>query len=309
MKRQPPNDPGAFPSRVTLELTNKCNLSCTFCPRRYMEKERGFIDTGLAISLIDEMAQHSPVAIVPFFRGESLLHPEWFEILDHAQQQSVGDIQFTTNASLLTPDNIEKVLDLKLSFISFSLDTIDSKLYNESRRGANFDQTMDNVLNFLKRRDESNVSTEVQVSAVETPAHRAGMDAFVEYWKTKADRVRVYVEHSTNGYPGSIDEELPDFQSRQPCHKPFTDMVIYWNGQVACCNHDWTRQVDGSPLGNVTQGGIAAVWNDEPYTDLRQAHLDCLIKDMKPCSGCDHWKMYYMKDGYLGRTYHKQPTL
>lgn len=270
-----------------------------------MEKERGFMDTGLAKLLIDEMMAHSPVSIVPFFRGESLLHPDWFEILQHAQQKSVGDIQFTTNASLLTPENIEKVLDLKLAFISFSLDTVDSELYNSSRLGADYDQTMNNVLEFLKRRDKRCVKTEVQVSAVETPEHRPGMKAFVEYWQTKADRVRVYVEHSTDGFPGSIDEKLPVFESRQPCHKPFTDMVIYWNGQVACCNHDWTRQVDGTPLGDIANDGIAAVWNGEPYKAFRQTHLDCQLDGVKPCSGCDHWKMYYMKDGYLGRTYRK----
>lgn len=264
------------------------------------------MDVELAKALLDEMVEHSPVTVVPFFRGESLLHERWFNILEHARKKSVGDIQFTTNASLLTPENVERILDLELAIISFSLDTVDSALYNSSRRGADFGQTMDNVLYFLKRRDERKVGTEVQVSAVETPEHKSGMSAFVQYWETRADRVRVYVEHSTDGQPGSIDEVMPEFEKRLPCHKLFTDMVIYWNGQVASCNHDWTRMVNGTPLGDVSKDGIALVWQDNPYAELREAHMVGGLTGVTPCEGCDHWKMYYMEDGYLGRTYLKR---
>lgn len=298
-----PDNPGLFPRRVTLELTNHCNLNCTFCPRRFMEKERGYMDTGLAMRLIDEMAEHEPVSLVPFFRGESLLHPAWYEILTHAKSRGVDDIQFTTNASLLSQENTEKILGMGLGFISFSLDTVDRELYNKHRRGADFTTTRDNVLHFIERRDSLGAPTRIQVSAVDTREHHPGMERFVAYWRPRVERVRVYVEHSTNGNPGSIDEALPDFEQRRPCHKLYTDMIVYWNGETAVCNHDWTRLADGRRIGNVEEDGIAAVWRSEPYETLRRAHQDGVYSGLKPCENCDHWKMYYMKAGYLGRTY------
>lgn len=298
-----PESHGAFPARITLELTNRCNLNCTFCPRCYMEKARGDMDLNLAKRLIDEMVSHRPVAMVPFFRGETLLHPHWFDVLEYFQQKEVGDIQFTTNASLLTPDNVERLLDLDLSFISFSLDTVDPVLYNANRRGAKFDTTTDNVLRFLKRRKERGLGTQVQVSSVETEAHKPGMKAFVDYWLPKVDRIRVYTEHSSDGEPGSIGEPLPDFDERLPCHKPFNDMVVYWNGQVASCNHDWTRMVKGSPLGDVSKDGIEGVWNGAHYRSFREAHMGGAMDGVTPCDNCDHWKMYYITEGFLGRTY------
>lgn len=33
---------GKFSHRITLELTNRCNLNCTFCPRRLMGNIRVF---------------------------------------------------------------------------------------------------------------------------------------------------------------------------------------------------------------------------------------------------------------------------
>jgi pyruvate-formate lyase-activating enzyme len=306
MTRPLPGDPGPFPGRVTLELTNRCNLNCSFCPRRYMEKERGFLDFDLACDLVREMAGHAPVTVVPFFRGESLLHPRWYDILKLIQDLNVGEIQFTTNASLLDRENSERVLDLGLSFISFSLDTLDPSLYEATRRGSNFNMVKHNVLEFLNLRDKLGVDTRVQVSAVETPLHRPGMDEFVGFWREHVDRVRVYTEHSSDGHPGSIDGPLPEFERRLPCHKPFTDMVVYWNGRAACCNHDWTRQVDGTPLGDVAESGIAGVWQGEPYARLRASHQCGGLDGVAPCDGCDHWKMYYMDAGYLGRTYEKR---
>lgn len=296
-------DAGLFPARVTLELTNRCNLNCRFCPRTLMERARGDMDTALAMRLLDEMAAHAPVAVVPFFRGESLLHPDWFEILSHAQRLGVGEIQFTSNASLLDAKATERLLDLELPFVSFSLDTVDPALYNQTRRGADFEATRANVLHFLKRRRERGVRTVVQASAVATPAHEPGMQAFVDHWLPLVDRVRVYVEHSVDGRPGSIQAGLAQFSRRLPCRKPFTDMVVYWNGQAALCNHDWTRQVDGAPLGDVSALGIAGVWSSPAYAAVRQAHLDGLLEGVPPCRGCDHWKMYHMENGFLGRLY------
>lgn len=299
-------NPGPFPARVTLELTNRCNLSCRFCPRTLMERARGDMDTALAKRLLEEIAAHAPVAVVPFFRGESLLHPHWFAILAHAKALGAGEIQFTSNASLLDEQATERLLDLELPFVSFSLDTVDPALYNQTRRGADFAATRANVLHFLKRRAERGSQTVVQASAVATPAHEPGMQAFVDYWLPLVDRVRVYVEHSADGQPGSIQAELDEFPRRLPCRKPFTDMVVYWNGQAALCNHDWTRQVDGAPLGDVAELGIAGVWNSPAYAAVRQAHQDGELDAVAPCRGCDHWKMYHMENGFLGRLYENE---
>lgn len=297
---------GLFPRRVTLELTNRCNLRCVFCPRRYMESERGDMDLAVAKRLIDEMADHRPVQLVPFFRGESLLNRNWREILAYAKHKEVGPIQFTTNATLLTPGAAGAILDLELDFISFSMDTVDADLYNSTRKGSDYQKCLGNVLAFLEEKERRKSPTVVQVSAVETEAHRPLMEEFVEFWKPLADRVRVYVEHSADGSPGSIDEPLPEFEERLPCRKLFTDMVIYWNGEAAVCNHDWTRLVNGARIGNTAGEGIAAVWSSVAYKEIRRRHLEGATGGLDPCEGCDHWKMYYMDGGFLGRTYERE---
>jgi sulfatase maturation enzyme AslB (radical SAM superfamily) len=301
--------PGDFPQRITLELTNRCNLNCTFCPRKLMEARRGNMDLELAGRLIEEMAEHRPLQVVPFFRGESLLHPHWVSILSMIKKQNLGEIQFTTNASCFGEREAKQILDLGIDFISFSLDTLDAALYNRLRRGANYTRCLTNVLRFLDLREKDGAATRVQVSAVETDDTREGLKAFINYWRARVDRVRIYVEHSRNGYPGSIDASFPNSSIQKPCRKVFTDMVIYWDGTVGLCNHDWTRPKAGPLLGDLNTSSITEVWKSRSYDGVRTMHLNGDVSGLVPCANCDHWKMYYTPSGFLGKTYYPDVRL
>ncbi|MBN2231196.1 MAG: radical SAM protein [Deltaproteobacteria bacterium] len=300
-------DSGPFPSRVTLELTNRCNLNCTFCPRRLMERHQGDMPNALACRLLDEMADHLPVTLVPFFRGETLLHPDWRKILSYAKKRGIGPVQLTTNAMLLDTKAAAAIVDLEIDFISFSLDTVDPYLYERTRRGSSYATVLTNIRRFLELKARRNRRLPVvQVSAVATREHLPGIDAFVSFWQPLVDRVRVYIEHSGDGRPGSINEPLPAFSQRLPCFKPFTDMVVYWDGMTALCNHDWTR-TPAETLGNASEQSLAAIWQGTRYQEVRQAHRYGEVSDLIPCNHCDHWKMYYLEDGHLGQVYENPP--
>ena len=294
---------GPFPGRITLELTNHCNLNCTFCPRKLMEKHQGYMDKKLAKRLIDEMAVHLPVSLVPFFRGESLLHPDWAEILEYAKSRGVGPIQLTSNGMQLDCEAARKILDLEIDFISFSVDTVDPKIYEQTRRRGQYEKVVRNILQFIELKRELGATLPtIQVSSVATELHQSGMEAFVDFWRPLVNRVRIYIEHSQDGHPGSIAEPLPSFPRRLPCWKPYTDMIVCWDGQVALCNHDWTRD-EKRALGNVSQQSIAEVWNSPAYVKVRQLHKSGEVFSLSPCDRCDHWKMFYLESGYLGEMY------
>lgn len=296
-------DPGLFPRRITLELTNRCNLRCTFCPRRLMGGAQGDMDPAMAKRLLDEMGDHLPVTLVPFFRGESLLHPQWIQILSYAKSKGVGPIQLTTNATLMDQRASQAILDLGIDFLSFSVDTIDPVVYERTRRGAIYEKVLRNILRLVELREKRGLQRpEIQVSAVETVQHQEGMEAFVAFWRDRVDRVRVYVEHSGDGHPGSIARGLPSFARRQPCKKVFEDLVVYWDGEIALCNHDWTR-TPAERIGSVRNGNIGRVWVSRKYADIRKAHLQGDVIGRPPCDRCDHWKMYALPEGFLGRLY------
>jgi hypothetical protein len=71
---------------------------------------------------------------------------------------------------------------------------------------------------------------------------------------------------------------------------------------VAACNHDWYRQ---PPLGDLTRQEVAEVWQGPAYQDLRRQHLDPARLSDPTCLHCDHWKMYYLQEPYIGDLYTK----
>ena len=284
-----------FPKRITLELTNFCNFNCVFCPRRFMEKETGFMDVALARKLMAEMQRWSQkyesVAVVPFFRGESLTHPKWDVLLAALHEFGLGPVQLATNASLLTEDRARRLLEIGVDTLSFSMDTLDPDVYH-SLRGSDYKTSLGNVLRFLEMRAAHSGPGGcriVQVSAVQTEKNRDDMSTFVDFWRVRADRVRIYPEHSADGNPGSLPGEVAD-EPRKPCHKVLEDMVIYWNGEVALCNHDWTRIVTGQHIGTVREAGIASVWQSPAYETIREAHRTGNLTGITPCDHCAHWR-------------------
>ena len=281
-----------FPKRITLEFTNHCNLRCVFCPRRFMEKETGFLDVTLARNLMAEMRNHAPVTVVPFFRGESLTHPKWDVLLASLHEFGLGPIQMATNASLLTEERALRLLEIGVDTLSFSLDTLNPELYRRLR-GCDYAVSLANVLRFLDLRaahkGPGGCGT-VQVSAVQTADNAHEMDSFIAYWREKADRVRIYPQHSADGNPGSLAGYTPSDELRTVCPKVNQDMVIYWNGDVALCNHDWTRRVTGQHIGSVCKASIQEIWLSPPYRAIREAHSTGRLEGISPCEHCQYWR-------------------
>ncbi len=284
-----------FPERVTLELSDRCNLTCPMCPRE-MRHGDGLMAWDLYERLAREVARHPGTALVPFFRGESLMHPRFLDALRLAKSLGISPVQLSTNATLLTPEISEILISLPLDFVSFSLDAFSPAAYEQQRRGADYTGVMAHVEDFLRiRAREGGRLPEVQVSAVETALTAPEMEAFAAYWKPRVDRVRIYPQHSQDGAFGS----LPDpHGARRACGKPVTDLVVTCDGQAALCCHDWARRV---PLGDLNLSTLEEVWRGAPYHAVRMSHHEGRWDADPSCAGCDQWAQYWNPEGVVGR--------
>lgn len=283
----------AFPKRITIEISSLCNLACVMCPRKFVSGKAGIMDEGLFRKIIEEIQEENVDAVVPFFRGESLLHPGFTDLLVLLREKCKARIQLATNGLLLNERMIrDLLLEIQIDFISFSLDALTEKTYRKIRIGGDYDRVMENVHGFLRKRaDLPSCRTVVQVSATENSTNREEIPAFIEYWKERVDRVRIYPRHSDGGKFGSLatpESRRPD-TSRGPCAKPFTDFVIYADGHVALCNHDWNRG-GRERIGSVREKSLGEIWNGLTYMSIRNRHLNREWDEIKPCAHCDHWQ-------------------
>lgn len=136
--------------RIHLELTNRCNFSCVFCPDGKMTRKRGFMEEELARSALDQIAELDLAAKVTLHvMGEPLLHPRFFPIVDHASEKGIP-IGLTTNGALLKPDTIRELASRDLHQIDISLQTPDKSSFLATRgTRMDFDKYRTGLLDLL----------------------------------------------------------------------------------------------------------------------------------------------------------------
>lgn len=276
-------DVPAFPRRLEIEPVSDCNLRCTYCPRHYVNDLKGYMEYELFCKLIEEAAGHPETLIVLHRRGESLLHPRFADMLRLVANR-FADVQMATNATLLREELFEPLVR-GLNFLSFSLDVPEA--YNATRVGANYARVEEKILRFLDY-NKGRVRTQASmVRTAKTPVENC--ELFKEIWRDRVDRVRIYEEHSSDGRFGSVHNPR---EARKTCVMPFYEMLIYEDGSVGRCNHDW----NGAPMGEVRTQRIAEVWHNTAYAELRKQQENLAITD-EVCSGCGSW---YAEEGKQG---------
>lgn len=235
------------------------------------------MDLGLFSKIVDELPPST--VVVPFFRGESLLYPQFIEAMQ--QLRKFDKIQLATNGDYLIKKNQQAILRT-CSFISLSLHSF--------RWGPKQREFM-----FMKEANKLGLTT--QVSILETLIPSKEKLAFIKTWQHYVDRVRIYVEHSHEGYGDTLFKIEDD---GQPCLKPFNEMVVYWNGKVALCCHDWNNP---QPLGDLNSQSVEEVWHGKYYEDTRSKHQNGRRREVPSCKICHQWKANYLPEGIIGELY------
>lgn len=105
---------------IFIEITNICNLACTFCPNTNRKFE--FINIDNFNKILDEIKPYTDY-IYLHIKGEPLLHPNLSSLLDIAYQKGFK-VNITTNGTLLNKVKDELLNKPALRQINISLHSI-----------------------------------------------------------------------------------------------------------------------------------------------------------------------------------------
>ncbi|MDZ7836849.1 MAG: radical SAM protein [Actinomycetota bacterium] len=134
-----------------IEVTSNCNLKCRLCPNKDIPSaDKGFMDFDLYKQIMDQLGSRVN-DIYLFHRGEPFLHPRLVDMITYAKKTPAA-VRIHTNATLLDQENTDQVIKSGLDFISFSFDGYDKKTYEAQRINSSFEQTLENIIYFLKRK-------------------------------------------------------------------------------------------------------------------------------------------------------------
>lgn len=296
------------PPAIYIETTSACNLNCVMCPTQRPEvlkhKPPGFIDIDLLKKIVDEIQEFAPFAQIRLHKdGEPLLHPQIIEIIDYTASR-LPNTSLVTNATLLSDEMSEAILNSALQDIRFSIDGLNKSTYEKVRQqssdnpfadnliSTDFDSVIRNVLKFCelrKSRKDSNIKVGIRIVDFKPTADE--ISDFKAFWEPKVEYVEASPFLNWSGTVGKKDSK----HERYPCLNLWSQMVINWDGSVVpCCVYVDPKGHKKGIIGDTTTSSVLSIWKCSEANRLRQLHLlnnqESMIESAPYCVDCADWR-------------------
>lgn len=254
---------------ANLELTNHCNLKCSFCPtgNGLLARPQGFMDPGVFRKAV---AGAGPLEFMLLFQwGESLLHPQFGALAREAAEGGTRTL-VTTNGTLLDERRTATLLDAGLDRVTVSVDgDADS---HATIRGVPLARTEAGLDRLIAERDRRGLATAIDVSMVISPETEHAAQAFEARYADRVDRVQT-IPLLTKG------------ERRTRCREPWRGgLVVLQDGRVTVCCVDHDGEL---AFGDVREEGLRSLWNGKAMQALRARHVSGDLPDI--CANCTEY--------------------
>lgn len=322
------------PEKVMISPTDYCNLKCATCWRLAKEGKYDELSIAQIESLLNECKELG-VKVIDFTGGgEPFLRKDTFDIMKLVKSHGFFGT-LTTNGTLLNEEKLEKIIEIELDDICFSLDGHTAEVNDSIRGNRVYEKVVRAIqtLNKLKK-ERSSGKPIVRIGTVITKKNYKYLDKIVELAAglgVKAINFSVLIEWDTNRElwmrdvgdneikesleradkacksfkirsnissiirHGLFEHKLPKF-----CFAPWDIAFINAGGDVmACCT---LASLYENLLGNVKEGGFTEIWFGEKMEKFRDRIRNGLFK--KDCRKCipefvDTYNEMYEKIGVV----------
>jgi MoaA/NifB/PqqE/SkfB family radical SAM enzyme len=277
-----------YPKLVFIESTNYCNAHCIMCPNDRLIRPRGIIDTKLFCKIINDCDEiPEQFTLLLHKEGEPLMDPKLIDKIRYANNKlgKKAIITISTNASMLTKEKSDALLSSGLSQIIFSLDGATKEHYERIRLGLNYDVTLNNILYFMKKREETGakVSVVMQMISDDSEADRKEASLFIKQWQDYRCKIYIKRMHSyLDGNHSSLTKTISSEQKRV-CQDPFNIIVISCDGSAVLCCWDYN---DEYSIGNAKTSSVVELFNNSKACAMREKQTAMKCPEIKPCQRC-----------------------
>ena len=121
---------------LTIEITSRCNLSCSMCVRNSWKDDQGDLDLKVFRSLLSVFPRLDSLSLSGY--GEPFLHPNLLEMIRTAREllPARSRIHLTSNGTLVDRNLVKEVVGAGLNGIALSMDSLEADAFESIRGGA-----------------------------------------------------------------------------------------------------------------------------------------------------------------------------
>ncbi len=142
------------PSKVEVEITNRCNLRCTHCIRskQGFEARLGDISPEAFDAILRQLPRTLTLTLTGF--GEMLLHPRFLDLLRVARRRlpHANILGYTNGLLIGRTVSAEELVRSGLGQVHFSLDAATAETYEQVRASPHFDRVLENIRAVIEAR-------------------------------------------------------------------------------------------------------------------------------------------------------------
>ena len=249
--------------KIYIEITNKCNLSCSFCSIDNREKKEMTVDEFKMV--LDKVSDYTE-SIYLHVKGEPLLHSKLEDILNICDKYNVK-VCITTNGTLLK--NKKSVL------LKHNIKQINVSLHSENNNHDYFNNVFNTCDELSKKitiiyriwvlKDINKLSTNI-------------VDKIIEHYKlsTEIDN-KIYNDKNIN-IAGNIylDKDIEfiwpnsssiNYQDIGTCYGTRSHIAILSNGTVTACCLDSEGHIN---LGNIFKDDMKTILNNKLFKEIKE---------------------------------------
>ena len=283
------------PICLTWEITYACNLQCIHCLSSSGRRDSRELSTAQAKAVLDEL-RDLQVFYINIGGGEPMIRHDFFDILEHAEQNNIG-VKFSTNGTYINATNAQRLASMNYLDIQISLDGIDSatndavrgkgsystaKLAMDHLRDANFGPFKISVVVTRHNADQldqfkalaDSYGAQLRITRLR-PSGR-GADSWSDLHPTQTQQRHIYdwlIDHGDTVLTGDSFFHLnalgPALPGLNMCGAGRVVCLIDPIGDVYACPFVIHEQFRAGSVHDV--GGFTDVWrNSELFVSLRQ---------------------------------------
>ena len=273
-------------SAINIEPTSACNLRCSICSRIPGKRLPRFMTMQLYRNILRQIldSKHClPSTELRFFlSGEPTLHPQLATMVKLASAVGLWKTLIHTNVTVLDSDLMLELIEAKLLNLSISFDGADKQTYELVRRGADFDESLQNARMAVSYAQGTNTNVTIQ-SIV--PAGESIEERRAAICKLFPQAKSLYIRHPHNWNAAGSVTTAKNIAYGAVCMFPSMFFPIYCNGDVPVCCADLNGDC---VIANVNDESIDKIW-DTKFASIRDA-LATKIDVPSVCQNCERYR-------------------
>jgi hypothetical protein len=284
------------PYQLCIDVTNKCNLGCPYCPTGRKDpsgRGKGNISYETFCQILDELPTVTTVEL--FNWGEPFFNPDLPRLIEYATRKRMQTIISSNLSFKLKDDVIRDVIESGLTYLTGAIDGADQAAYEIYRRGGKLEYAVENLRKFAAMRRSLGREyprlcwqflvfkhNEGQIEEARRMAEEAGVDTFA-------------VTGGLYDDPSWAPEGNYNFNylSMHPNRCPWlwTKAVFHWDGGLASCCMGYEKHDD---FDDWQPGTFGRMWNNDKFIAARRIWTEpqSPLPEGHYCVDCDKVRFY-----------------